>query len=302
MTVLEELAPWRDAVDQALARYIADHNDGVGQQIPAPLQQALAHALLAPGKRLRPLVCLATADALAPASTPTTGAIPLAALPAATALELIHTYSLVHDDLPALDNDTLRRGRPTLHVAFSEATAILAGDALLTDAFAILALAPTAAAAQVRELALAAGSVGMVAGQLADLEAAGKPTSVEALRAIHDKKTGRLFAAAAALGALAVGASDKRDLAWAWGAATGFAFQVQDDLLDVEADVEAAGKARGRDLQHDKATYVRLLGTSGARALALQAADDAVALAKQLVPGDDSLLVKLARFAADRRF
>jgi geranylgeranyl diphosphate synthase type II len=313
VTILEALGPWRATVDDGLRAYLASHTDGSGEAMPAVLREAIAHALLAPGKRLRPLVCLAVADALAeprtgagtaPGATPAgapAGAASTAALPAALALELVHTYSLVHDDLPALDDDTLRRGRPTLHVAFDEATAILAGDALLTDAFALLAGAPVDAAAQVRELALAAGSTGMVAGQLHDMAAEGKPTTVEALRAIHGKKTGRLFAAAAALGALAVGRADKRDAAYAWGQALGFAFQVQDDVLDVEGDVDAGGKARGRDLKHEKATYVRLLGVEGARALAQHATADALAACEALVPAQP-LLRALTRFAGERRF
>ena len=266
----------------------------------------MQHALLAGGKRLRPLVAFSTA-VVAHAAHDEQDAI-ACALPAALALELVHTYSLVHDDLPALDDDDLRRGQPTVHRAYDEATAVLAGDGLLTDAFAVLARARRNAASQVAELALAAGSAGMVGGQHDDVENEGRAAvdaaSVESLRAVHRRKTGRLFAAAAALGALAV--NDDAAVAAAaraFGAALGFAFQVQDDVLDVEGDVEKGGKARGRDARHDKLTYVRALGLDGARALAREAGDDAVRLAGALARqtgGDAALLERLARFAATR--
>jgi geranylgeranyl pyrophosphate synthase len=306
--LVAELAPWRAAVDDALARYLDELEDTDGARPPARLIEATRHALLAGGKRLRPLVCLAVAHATAAADD--RGRAHALALPAATALELVHTYSLVHDDLPALDDDDLRRGRPTVHVAYDEGTAVLAGDALLTDAFAVLALAERLAAAQVRELAIAAGAAGMVGGQHDDLQAEGRAassTSHDELRAIHKKKTGRLFAAAAALGALSVGRSDVVSAARDYGAALGFAFQVQDDVLDVEGDVAAGGKARGRDVRHDKLTTVRLLGIDGAKALAARAGDEAVAQARALlraVGADEGesaeRLIALARFAATR--
>lgn len=305
------LAPWRARVDDALATHLARFVDVDGTAAPVRLRQAMRHALLAGGKRLRPVVAIAVARAVRPEGQRANAALD-AALPAALALELVHTYSLVHDDLPALDDDDLRRGQPTVHRAFDEATAILAGDGMLTDAWVILARAPKNAARQVEELALAAGSAGMVGGQHDDLQNEGRVVAaegaVDSLRAVHRRKTGRLFAAAAATGALAV--QDDPAVVFAarsYGAALGFAFQVQDDILDVEGDVEKAGKALGRDEKLDKLTYVRALGLPGARALAASAGDDAVRLARALgaaVPAaaaaDVDVLVELARFAVSR--
>jgi geranylgeranyl pyrophosphate synthase len=238
---------------------------------PARLVDVMRYVLLAPGKRIRPLLSLSVAHALAGEKDARA-----LAMPAAVAVEMIHAYSLVHDDLPALDNDDLRRGRPTAHKAFGEAMAILAGDALQTHAFAVIADAPIGAAHQTRELAMASGPVGMVGGQVDDILAEGTAISVDELRSIHRRKTGKLFAAAAALGAIAVGASPAHvQAARDFGAALGFAFQVQDDVIDVTGDVQQAGKALGRDLAHDKATYVRLLGLPEAIKLAAHAGHEA---------------------------
>ncbi len=308
---LVALGPWRARVDEALAQHLAGFVDVDGTRPPARLSAAMRHALLAGGKRLRPLVALAVARAVRPVGASDEDVV-VAALPAALALELVHTYSLVHDDLPALDDDDLRRGQPTVHRAYDEATAVLAGDGLLTDAWVVLARAPKNAALQVEELALAAGSAGMVGGQHDDIENEGRASAdalaVDSLRAVHRRKTGRLFAAAAALGALAV--QDDRavvDAARIWGAALGFAFQVQDDVLDVDGDVEKGGKVRGRDIKLDKLTYVRALGLDGARALARRAGEDAVALAvalggrvAQAQREDVLLLEELSRLAASR--
>lgn len=308
---LHAAAAWRTRVDAALTTHLDRFVDVDGTRPPARLSRAMHHALLAGGKRLRPIVALAVARAVRPAGTSDDDVFS-ATMPAAVALELVHTYSLVHDDLPALDNDDVRRGQPTVHKAYDEATAILAGDGLLTDAWVVLARAPRNAALQIEELALAAGSAGMVGGQHDDIENEGRATAdalaVDSLRAVHRRKTGRLFAAAAALGALAV--QDDRAVvaaARAWGAALGFAFQVQDDVLDVEGDVEKGGKVRGRDEKLDKLTYVRALGLDGARDLARRAGDDAVALAQALAGrvassrrDDVALLETLARFAATR--
>ncbi len=304
--ILAELAPWSAKVEAALRSYIQHSADLDGTRPPPRLVSAMEHALMAGGKRLRPLLCLAVAEAVCPreGDAAVDDAI-AAAMPSAVALELLHTYSLVHDDLPALDDDDLRRGRPTVHKAFDEATAVLVGDALLTDAFAMLSTSPREVARQVRELAAAAGSGGMVAGQHDDLQNEGRGVSalsLEDLHEVHRKKTGRLFAAAAAMGALAVGRSDVVNDARAYGAALGFAFQVQDDVLDVEGDVEKGGKARGRDEKHDKLTTVRALGLDGAKALAARAGDDAVALAHRLVAagGSAERLAGLATFAVSR--
>lgn len=304
-TILDQLGPWRDHVETALQRYIDTAADIDGTPPPPRLKEAMAHALLAGGKRLRPLVCLSVARAVADGLGD--AEVLRLAMPSAVALELVHTYSLVHDDLPALDDDDLRRGRPTVHKVYDEATAVLVGDALLTDAFAVLATGEHLAAHQVLELATAAGASGMVGGQHDDLESEGRQAeglpSLDALQEIHRRKTGRLFGAAAALGVLAVGRADLVQSARRFGAALGFAFQVQDDVLDVEGDVEKGGKTRGRDVKHDKLTTVRALGLDGAKALAARAADDAVTAAHALTKGagtDDDRLVALARFAASR--
>jgi geranylgeranyl pyrophosphate synthase len=301
-SILDDLRPLHAHTEAALRAFVDGVADLDGTRPPARLVEAMAHALLAGGKRLRPLITLVVAEAVAAADDDARAL----ATPAALALELVHTYSLVHDDLPALDDDDLRRGRPTVHRAYDEGTAVLVGDALLTDAFAVLAGAERLAGRQVLELATAAGSAGMVAGQHDDIAAEGRPasaTSLDELHEIHRKKTGRLFGAAAALGVLAVGRADLVDDARRYGAALGFAFQVQDDVLDVEGDIEKGGKVRGRDLKHDKFTTVRALGLDGAKALAARAADDAVAAADALLlksGGRDARLVALARFAASR--
>src|SRR4051812_48293653 len=211
---------WRTRIDRALADAVA------AGTAPARLQDAMRYALLGGGKRLRPLLVVATAAAAEGAP----GRFADVAIAGAVAVEYVHTYSLIHDDLPALDDDDTRRGRPSLHKAFDEATAILAGDALLTDAFAILAAAPNAAA-QVRELALAAGSGGMVGGQFDDVAGA---ADLAALTSVHARKTGCLFTAACALGALAAGAPDARvERARDLGRRLGLAFQIADDVIDV---------------------------------------------------------------------
>jgi geranylgeranyl pyrophosphate synthase len=297
--VLDELLPWRERIESKLKGLVAGHVDVDGTRPPARLSAAMAHALLSGGKRLRPLLCLSMCDVVG-------GAVD-DALPAASALELVHTYSLVHDDLPSLDDDELRRGRPTVHKAFDEATAVLCGDGLLTDAFAVLATSRRHPARQVEELARAAGSAGMVGGQMDDLRNEGmsssSSTAEQALREVHRRKTGRLFGAAAALGALAADREDLVDDARRYGHLLGFAFQVQDDVLDVEGDVEKGGKVRGRDVKHDKLTYVRARGLDGAKALAREAGEEAAAAAVAIgarAARDPALLLRLARFAAQR--
>jgi len=304
VTILDDLGPWRRLVDDALRAHLAGFVDVDGSAPPDRLRAAMQHALLAGGKRLRPLVCIAVAEAVYSADVADHDDAISLALPASVALELVHTYSLVHDDLPALDNDDLRRGQPTVHKAYDEGTAVLVGDALLTDAFAVLARSRHLPALQVLELALASGSAGMVAGQHDDVQSEGRALSDQTyddLRAIHRRKTGRLFAAAAALGALAADRADLVDAARAYGAALGFAFQVQDDVIDVEGDPEKGGKGLHRDAKHDKLTTVRALGLDGAKVLAARAADDAVAAARALgAVGDDDRLIALARFAVTR--
>ncbi|MCS6766825.1 MAG: polyprenyl synthetase family protein [Candidatus Protistobacter heckmanni] len=231
------------------------------------LHQAMRYAALGGGKRMRPL--------LAHAAGELAGADPAAVDAAACALEMIHAYSLVHDDLPCMDDDDLRRGRPTAHKAFDEATALLAGDALQPLAFALLsadalALPDAVKLALVRELAQASGSRGMAGGQAIDLESVGKRISLDALEAMHRLKTGALLRAALRMGLLC-GAGKTRldaDALDAYGAAVGLAFQVVDDVLDATASTEVLGKTAGKDGADNKPTYVTLLGLEAAQALA----------------------------------
>lgn len=229
---------------------------------PPQLQEAMAYSLLAGGKRLRPSLVLIACEAC--------GGEAERALPAACALEMIHTYSLIHDDLPAMDNDDWRRGRQTNHKVFGEALAILAGDGLLTLAFEIVARdvqPPRVAAACCADLARAAGMVGMVGGQVADLEAEGEGVgSVEQLEAIHRRKTGALLASALTLGARIAEADDNTlDRMARYGQCLGLAFQITDDLLDVRGDLQTLGKSAGKDAAHGKLTYPSLLGEEASR-------------------------------------
>jgi geranylgeranyl diphosphate synthase type II len=262
----------RRRVDEALARYLPEPEADGSAACPARLAEAMRYSVLGGGKRLRPVLCLLAAEAC--------GASLQAALPAACALELVHTYSLIHDDLPAMDDDDLRRGRATCHKAFDEATAILAGDGLLTLAFELVArhVEPPEAAACVRTLAEGAGPLGMVGGQMADLQAEGRAdASLEALEAIHRRKTGALLRASLRMGGLVAGADDTilhaLDI---YGGAVGLAFQIIDDLLDVEGDETKMGKRVGKDSGLGKWTYPGLLGIEGSRRRARELADEAV--------------------------
>jgi geranylgeranyl pyrophosphate synthase len=285
-------------IERRLKQELAATCDVDGSAPPSRLREAMAHILLAGGKRLRPLLVLESARAAAGALDDDEAL--RGAWPAALAVEYIHTYSLIHDDLPALDDDDLRRGQPTIHVLYDEATAILAGDSLLTDAFALVAAAPRRAADQCLELSRAAGSAGMVGGQWEDMAAEGKVIDAAALEDIHRRKTGRLFVAACALGGLGVDAGDDVVAALrSYGAAFGLAFQIFDDVLDVTGQEDTRGKRAGGDAEANKATYVRAYGLEGARSRAATAADEAIAALAPL--GEDArTLERLARFAVDR--
>jgi len=263
----------RRRVEARLALVVPDPADDPGSACPDRLALAMRYSLLGGGKRTRPLLALLAAEAC--------GADPEDALPAACALEMVHTYSLIHDDLPAMDDDDLRRGRPTCHKAFDEATAVLAGDGLLTLAFEIILrdTRPEAAARCALALAEAAGPSGMVGGQMADLEAEGRDdANVEALEAIHRRKTGALLRAALRMGGLVAGAPEASLRALdVYGHAVGLAFQIVDDLLDVQGDEAKLGKRVGKDSGLGKWTYPGLLGVEGSRARARQLADEAVA-------------------------
>ena len=284
-----ERARWLQRVEARLEASLA--SDTVE---PARLHAAMRHAVLGGGKRLRPLLVYAAGAA--------TGA-PEALLDApAAAVELVHAFSLVHDDLPAMDDDALRRGRPTVHVAFDEATAILAGDALQALAFECLAQADADAALRVSwlaTLAQATGAAGMCGGQALDMEATARRLAPAALENVHALKTGALIRASVRMGALAGGASAATLAALDdYASALGLAFQIRDDLLDIEGDSAQLGKSAGKDQAQDKSTYPSLLGMDGARAeLARQSRRMQVAL--EGLPDADALR-QLGRFAADR--
>jgi geranylgeranyl diphosphate synthase, type II len=295
----------RRRVDEALTTYLPEVDANPSAACPARLAMAMRHSVLGGGKRLRPVLCVMAVEACG-------GALE-AALPAACALEMVHTYSLIHDDLPAMDDDDLRRGRPTCHKAFDEATAILAGDALLTLAFEVVAreVRPGQAALRcVRILAEAAGPSGMVAGQMADLQAEGRTeaeghaadATLAALEAIHRRKTGALLRAPLTMGAAIAEASEPRAEALdRYGRAVGLAFQIVDDLLDVQGDESKLGKRVGKDSELGKWTYPRFLGVDGSRRRARQLAEEAVAALEPFGPRGDLLCgLALALLERDR--
>src|SRR5438094_6682688 len=245
-------------IDRALDRYLPKPKTK-----PTTLHRAMRYSLFAGGKRLRPILCLAAAEAC--------GGKISNALPLACALECIHTYSLVHDDLPSMDNDDFRRGRPTCHKVFGEGIAVLAGDALLTIAFEIVSHAKPSRrydmSTLLREVAVAAGSRKLIAGQVADLEAEGKRTECEELRYIHENKTAAILTASVCLGAMSANAPSKELAAMTkFGRALGLAFQVIDDILDVTQTSEKLGKSAGKDVAAQKATYPATIGLEKSRA------------------------------------
>jgi geranylgeranyl diphosphate synthase type II len=264
----EYLVPRQAQVNAALAGYLADK-----PPVPRILPDAMRYAALTPGKRLRPILCIAAAETLGGAAEQV--------MPTACALELIHAFSLVHDDLPAMDNDRLRRGQPTVWVKYGEAMAILAGDALFAKAFELLAeqarLSPTERVVQVIELvAQASGVQGMCGGQVEDILCEGQAVSAEQLQFIHAHKTGALIRASVLSGALLMGADEPtQDALDAYSRALGLAFQIADDILDDTAPTEQMGKPAGSDRAHGKATYPALFGIDTARAHAQQAMQEA---------------------------
>jgi geranylgeranyl diphosphate synthase type II len=263
---------------QALADHFLRTRLNFGDGCPDKLAEAMRYSLLAGGKRLRPILVLMANEAAGGADDN--------ALPAAAAVEMIHTYSLIHDDLPAMDDDDLRRGRPTCHKAFGEALAILAGDGLLTQAFAVLSESypPTTAAACCRELANGAGAAGMVGGQVEDLawEKQGEGGSLDVLRNVHARKTGALFRASLRLGTLAAqgerrGGPDPAlcDSLDGYGRCFGMIFQITDDLIDVESSAEKTGKRTQKDAGRGKLTYPGFLGLDESRRQARELAAQA---------------------------
>jgi len=264
----EHLPPLRASVESALGQTLR-----LSGHCPPILRESMQYSVAAGGKRLRPMLVLLSCEAC--------GGDIEQALPAAAAIELVHTYSLIHDDLPAMDDDDLRRGQPTNHVKFGEATAILAGDGLLTLAFEIVAgltIAPDRVVACIRELASGSGAEGMVGGQQADLEAeTGGITSVDHLESIHRRKTGRLIGAALRMGGRIAGATDDRLSALTrYGDDIGLAFQIADDLLDLTSTPETLGKGVQKDAGRNKLTYPGLLGVEESQRRAEALTDDAI--------------------------
>jgi len=295
----------RDEVEQALARVLPPAAGAL-----AAIRDAMRYSLLAGGKRLRPVLTLTAAETAAPGD-PEGASL---AMPAACAIEMIHTYSLIHDDLPAMDNDSMRRGRPTLHVVHGEGIAILAGDGLLAEAFALLAREPDddgrpAIAARklavIRRIADAAGASGMVGGQAIDLLAVGHAGGPEALDAgglkdMHARKTGALIRAATVAGAIMAGAPPARvDAVDRYASWLGLAFQIVDDVLDVEGEGRALGKTVGKDAAAGKPTYPALFGLDESKRMAQEAADAAVAALADAQIGR-SRLAEIAQWVVSR--
>ena len=291
---------FRDWTAHSLTQVEAALSQWVPLSAPAGLGEAMRYAVLDGGKRLRPLLTLAAARAVAGAAE-----LP-AALRSACAVELIHAYSLVHDDMPCMDNDVLRRGKPTVHVAYGEAQALLAGDALQALAFELLtpeddSVAPAVQARLCAALARAAGHHGMAGGQAIDLAHVGVPMSETALRDMHRRKTGAMLEVSVQMGALSAGA-DAPTLACLqrYAQAIGLAFQVVDDILDVTADSATLGKTAGKDQANDKPTFVSLLGLAGAQAQAQALLQDALAALDAAVLSDDGALRALAHMVVQR--
>jgi geranylgeranyl pyrophosphate synthase len=308
------MAALRTDVEAALERVLAS------PAMPAAIAGPVRYALIAPGKRLRPCLTLAAAEAAgAPLGLTASDAHALA-MPAACAVEMIHTYSLVHDDLPAMDDDALRRGRPTTHVVYGDGLAILAGDGLLTDAFDVLAASPSPAVAAgapaappdrrlraIAMLARGAGSTGMVGGQAIDLASVGRvgsdaqPLDAAALEDMHARKTGALIRAAATMGAILAGAGTRAIAAIdEYARELGLAFQIVDDILDVRGSNAALGKTAGKDAAAGKPTFPALYGLAQSEALAAACVDRAIAAIE--AEGLGGRLDEIAKWSLLRRF
>lgn len=269
----------------------------VGRDSPPQLMDAMRYSLLGGGKRLRPVLCLAFSEAISRASN---GGGELAS-DAACAVEFVHTYSLIHDDLPAMDDDDFRRGQPTSHKAFGEAMAILAGDALLTGAFSLLGGAgeQSVRSRLVMELAAAAGAGGMVGGQVLDVSE-NRSATLDYLLKMHRLKTGALIKAACRMGALCVGADARAlEAAEVYGDSVGLAFQIADDILDATASAQTMGKPTGADAAAGRHTFPAVIGLDSSRALALEHVGRALSAVRD-IEDDDGPLAALARYSVER--
>jgi geranylgeranyl diphosphate synthase type II len=297
-------------VDSALEHYLPTAPD-----CPPLVSEAMRYSVFAGGKRLRPTLTLAAADAVARNARESADDAFELALPAACAIELIHTYSLIHDDLPSMDNDTLRRGRPTLHVVYGDGVAILAGDGLQAEAFSLLAREPVSADAAITQrkllaidvVAHAAGSVGMVGGQAIDLQAAGQAPGhaltldADGVRQMHARKTGAIIRASAVSGAVMAGGEESAVTAIdRFAADVGLAFQIVDDILDVEGSAAELGKTAGKDAAGTKPTYPALFGIDRSRTLAAECLSRARETLRAAAL-DDGWLVPIAEWVVSRR-
>ncbi len=295
-----------------LQAYLTDRREEIDRALDRALDRgtedsrivaAMRHSLMGGGKRLRPVLCMAAAGAVGGNASGKT------ARAAACALEMIHTYSLIHDDLPAMDDDDLRRGKPTCHRAFDEATAVLAGDALLTLAFESLAAAamdgsgisPDRWLRVIREIAAAAGHHGMIEGQMRDIAAETTPLDREALEAMHSLKTGALIRASVRAGAMLGGGTETEiDALDRYAAQIGLAFQVTDDILNVEGDPAVMGKAAGTDASRNKSTYPGLMGLTASRSFARKLVENALQALDAFNAASDPLRA-IARYILDRK-
>lgn len=283
-------------VDEALERYLPA--DSVH---PQSIHQSMRYSVFAGGKRVRPVLMLAACDAV--------GGSPDTVMPAACAMEMIHTYSLIHDDLPAMDNDDFRRGRPTNHKVYGEAVAILAGDGLLTEAFKLISDPRFASCSSaevklsvIHEIASCAGTFGMVGGQVVDMESEGKPEiDLPTVQYIHAHKTGALIKASVVCGALLGGADESQlQAVRRYGEAAGLAFQIADDILDIEGTTEEIGKDAGSDQARGKATYPAILGLSAAKQEAAYMMEQALLAVEPLGKAADPLRA-IARYIVERK-
>ncbi len=290
------MSPYPEGVRQRVEEALAEYFPAV-DTYPEILYQSMRYSLFAGGKRFRPVLTVITAAVF--------GASPETVLPCACAIEYIHTYSLIHDDLPAIDNDDLRRGLPTNHKKFGEDIAIMAGDALFAEAFSLISRLQMASDQRkivdvIREIAAASGPAGMVGGQVVDMASTGKPISLETLRFIHARKTGRLITAAARCGAILAGATDDElETVTRYGKHLGLAFQITDDILDETGSVEELGKTPGQDQTLHKATYPALVGLEESKRLACDETTAAIAVANAL--GESAHALRgLAEFVIER--
>ena len=282
----------RELIEEALKKELHE-----GRELDATLTKSMGYSLMAGGKRLRPILLMAAADAC--------GKDGRAFITSACALEMIHTYSLIHDDLPAMDDDNLRRGKPTNHVKFGAGMATLAGDGLLTMAFEVLTreknVRPETILSVIREVSVAAGTSGMVGGQAIDLESEGRRIDLTCLRRMHMGKTGALFRAALRTGAILAGASEKELAALTqYAEAFGLAFQITDDILDVTGSEAEIGKPVGSDRRNEKSTYVTLTSLARAQELVDEAIESALS-AVEIFGEKASFLQDLVRFLSHRR-